>query len=85
LFAISSRAVLTARVLVLTSANIVSCAFIPSFLVQHRGQSTALHFCFAFGFHELAEYLVRKGADDTILNSSGLSCYEGLGLGEGER
>ena len=27
---------------------------------------------------ELADYLKKRGADDSILNIDGLSCYEGL-------
>ena len=30
---------------------------------------------------ELAEYLISKGADDSILNADGLTCYEGLSMG----
>jgi len=40
--------------------------------------NTALHYCFAYGFHELGEYLVEKGADDTIANSEGVAPREGL-------
>jgi hypothetical protein len=40
--------------------------------------NTALHFCFAYGFGELGEYLVEKGADDTIANSDGVAPREGL-------
>ena len=42
-----------------------------------RGQ-TALHFCFAFRYNELGEYLKSKGADDTLLNHYNLDCYAGL-------
>ena len=41
--------------------------------------NTCLHFCFAFGFVELGEYLITKGADNRIVNASGKTCYEGLG------
>ena len=41
--------------------------------------NTCLHFCFAFGFTELGEYLITKGADNRIVNASGKTCYEGLG------
>lgn len=44
---------------------------------QLNGQ-TALHFCFAYHFEELGQYLLSKGADDSILNADGLTCYEGL-------
>lgn len=42
---------------------------------------TPLHFCFAYGYAELGEYLMQKGsADPAIRNHFGLTCYEGLGL-----
>eukprot|EP00937_MAST-01D_sp_MAST-1D-sp2_P000692 g692.t1 len=41
------------------------------------GQSP-LHFTFAYGFEEMAEYLISKGADDRLTNADGLTCYEGL-------
>ena len=41
--------------------------------------NTCLHFCFAFGFVELGEYLITKRADNRIVNASGKTCYEGLG------
>lgn len=43
-----------------------------------RGNS-GLHFCFAYGYGDtLGQYLISKGADPAMLNSSGLTCYEGL-------
>lgn len=45
--------------------------------INGRGNSP-LHFCFAYGYQELGEYLISKGADDSIKNADGLSCYEGL-------
>ena len=42
-----------------------------------RGQ-TVLHFCYAFNYGALGEYLKSKGADDTLLNQFGLDCYSGL-------
>mmetsp|Transcript_8015 Transcript_8015/g.11363 ORF Transcript_8015/g.11363 Transcript_8015/m.11363 type:complete len:230 (-) Transcript_8015:258-947(-) len=39
---------------------------------------TGLHYCYAYGYKELAEYLKSKGADDTVKNHAGLTCYEGL-------
>lgn len=41
--------------------------------------NTGLHFCFAYGYGDtLGSYLISKGADPTVLNYSGLNCYEGL-------
>ena len=37
-----------------------------------------LHFAFGLGFTELGEYLIGKGANETIKNAEGLTCYEGL-------
>lgn len=43
---------------------------------QNLAGNTALHFCFMFGFgHELGEYLKQKGADDTLVNKRGQTCY----------
>ena len=44
---------------------------------QLAGQG-ALHYCFAYGYEDMAEYLMNKGADDSLLNADGLTCYEGL-------
>ena len=39
--------------------------------------NTGLHFAFAYGYAEtLGEYLISKGADDTIRNHKGLTCYD---------
>ena len=38
--------------------------------------NTVLHFCCVFSHDDLAKYLISKGADDTILNANGLTCYE---------
>jgi ankyrin repeat protein len=50
-------------------------------LANLNGQ-TALHFCFGYGYAEVGNYLVSKGADDSILNKDNLTCYEGLGAHE---
>jgi hypothetical protein len=43
---------------------------------QHRG-NTPLHFCYQYGYGEsLGEYLLEKGADDSIRNEDGLLCYD---------
>ena len=40
---------------------------------------TALHYAHAYGHGAtLGEYLVSKGADDSVTNQEGLTCYEGL-------
>lgn len=37
------------------------------------------HFCFAYGFEALGQYLISKGLDSTIQNAAGATCCEGLG------
>lgn len=46
-------------------------------MAQLNGQ-TVLHYCHEYGFHDLLDYLMDKGARDDILNADGLTCYEGL-------
>lgn len=46
-------------------------------VVNARG-NTALHFAYAYGYRGLGDYIISKGADDSIKNVDGLSCYEGL-------
>ncbi|TMW55042.1 hypothetical protein Poli38472_013804 [Pythium oligandrum] len=45
---------------------------------QNLNGQTVLHYCHEYGFHDLMEYLMDKGARDDILNADGLTCYEGL-------
>lgn len=45
---------------------------------NHKG-NTPLHFCFTYGYSDLGNYLISKGADDTIENLACMSCYQGLG------
>ncbi|CAM9295450.1 unnamed protein product [Ectocarpus sp. 13 AM-2016] len=55
--------------------------------LQNMDGNTVLHFCYSHGHQarkngtaaaDLANYLKTKGADDSLLNSEGLTCYEGL-------
>lgn len=46
---------------------------------QNLAGNTVLHFCFTYSHTELGKYLMDRGADDSILNVDGLTCYEGLG------
>ncbi len=46
---------------------------------NHRGQ-TVLHYCYKYGFQELFEFFLDQGADDTLTNKDGLTCFEGLSL-----
>ena len=45
---------------------------------QNLSGQTPLHFTYSYGYAEVGEYLVQKGADDSIRNKDGLTCYEGL-------
>ena len=37
-----------------------------------------MHYCYEYKHTDLAKYLQDKGADDSIVNAEGLTCYEGL-------
>ncbi|CEG37236.1 Acyl-CoA-binding protein [Plasmopara halstedii] len=45
---------------------------------QNLNGQSLLHYCHEYGFHDLMEYLLDKGARDDLLNKEGLTCYEGL-------
>ena len=45
---------------------------------QNNSGNSALHFCHEYGHQGLADWLLSKGADDSMLNIDGLTCYEGL-------
>lgn len=43
---------------------------------QYLG-NTPLHFCYMFGYGEtLGQYLLSKGADDSLRNSDACLCYD---------
>jgi len=47
---------------------------------QNYKGNTPLHFCFTYGYGDtLGQYMISKGADPSIRNEAGLSCYDGLG------
>lgn len=50
--------------------------------VQNLTGQTALHFAYGYGYAEVGDYLISKGADDSVKNKDGLSCYEGLAATE---
>jgi hypothetical protein len=50
--------------------------------VQNLNGQTALHFAYGYGYSDVGDYLVGKGADDSIRNKDSLTCYEGLGARE---
>jgi len=46
---------------------------------QNHAGNTALHYAYEYGHgKDLGEYLIEKGADSTLVNAQGLTCYEGL-------
>jgi len=45
---------------------------------QNGQGNTALHFCMAYGFRKMGETLLKAGADPTIRNRAGMTCYEGI-------
>ncbi|KAI9992655.1 hypothetical protein PInf_014519 [Phytophthora infestans] len=45
---------------------------------QNLNGQSLLHYCHEYGFHDLMEYLMDKGARDDLLNADGLTCYEGF-------
>jgi len=55
---------------------LVCCGCDPN-MQNNRGQ-TALHYSFTYNFLKIFNFLIQSGADDTILNAEGLTCYEGL-------
>jgi hypothetical protein len=50
--------------------------------LQNLTGQTALHFAYGYGYAEVGDYLLSKGADDSIRNKDNLTCYEGLGAKE---
>lgn len=45
---------------------------------QSNAGNSVLHYAFEYGHEELGNYLISKGANTELLNSQGLTCYEGL-------
>ena len=50
----------------------------PSLDARNKQGNTALHYCFGYGYYELGEYLIDKGADDRVVNAAGETPYDGL-------
>ena len=44
--------------------------------MRNKNGQTALHYCFAYGYFELGEYLVSKGASPDVRNANGRTPYE---------
>ena len=45
---------------------------------QNHAGNTVLHYLHEYAHFDLADYMRRKGADDSYLNAEGLTCYEGV-------
>lgn len=45
---------------------------------RNKQGNTALHYCYGYGYFELGEYLVSKGADERVTNAAGETAYDGL-------
>jgi ankyrin repeat protein len=43
---------------------------------QNNHGNTPLHFLEMYGFRDLSAYIKSKGADDSLINKDGLTCYE---------
>ena len=47
---------------------------------QNNIGNSALHFLHAYNHIQLAKYIIGKGADDSLVNNEGLTCYEGIDM-----
>lgn len=47
---------------------------------QNLAGQTVLHYANGYGFTELFDYFISKGADDSIKNADNLTCYEGISM-----
>ena len=45
---------------------------------QNDKGNTGIHFLYAYGYEETAEYFISKGANGNVRNNYGLTCREGL-------
>lgn len=50
--------------------------------IQNLNGNTPLHFLFAYKHDDVGQYLIKKGADNSLKNRYGLTCYEGLSAKE---
>jgi hypothetical protein len=50
----------------------------PCVALQYMNLYYHRHFCYAYGFAELGQYLISKGGDPTIQNNAGYVCYNGI-------
>lgn len=45
---------------------------------QNLRGHTGLHFLFSYGYPDVAEYFIEKGADEHVLNEAGMGAREGI-------
>lgn len=45
---------------------------------KNKKGNTGLHFLYQFGYAEIAEYFISKGADPDVVNEKGFSCRQGI-------
>ena len=45
---------------------------------RNKQGNTALHYCYGYGYFELGEYLINKGADANATNAAGETAFDGL-------
>lgn len=45
---------------------------------QNKQGNTALHYCYGYGYFELGEYLINKGANPDAVNNAGETAFDGL-------
>lgn len=46
--------------------------------IQNMKGNTGLHFLFAYGYPEIAEYFIKKGGDEFIMNDLGKVARDGI-------
>jgi hypothetical protein len=45
---------------------------------RNKQGNTALHYCYGYGYFELGEYLINKGANPDAVNNAGETAFDGL-------
>lgn len=45
---------------------------------QNLKGNTGLHFLFSYGYPDIAEYFIEKGANENVLNELSKPCREGI-------
>ena len=71
------------RPLLPTTRNALTIVFLQLFSTWHAHWVGALGWRVG-SFDSLGEYLIKKGADDSLKNGDGLTCYEGLNAAQME-